>query len=87
MVRPCVDSVSASALVNGLDNDPQGFSPSLPSSTIGWVLISNAQEFVAAQGFQYVGPLRSCDLFCVLDVDRLPVGFDQRSHGAALMIY
>lgn len=87
MVRPYVDSVAAGVLIAGLDNDPQGFSPSLPSSTIGWVLISYAQEFVAVQDFQYAGPLKSRDLFCVLDVGRLPVGFIQRPFGGELMIY
>ncbi|MFV0292133.1 MAG: hypothetical protein ACK5II_02500 [Paracoccus sp. (in: a-proteobacteria)] len=87
LVRPYVDSVAANILISGLDNELQGFSPSFPSSTVGWILISYAQEFVAVKDFQYVGPLKSRDLFYVLDVGRLPVGFVQRPHGGGVMIY
>lgn len=86
-VRPYVDSITAEVTVIGLDNEPQGFSPSLPSSTVGWILISYAQEFVAVHDFQYSGPLKCRDLFSVLDIGRLPVGLDQRPYESALMIY
>lgn len=70
LVRPCIDGVAANISITGLDRKPQGFSPSLPSSAVGWILILYAQDFIAARDFNCVGPLKPLDLFSVMNIGR-----------------
>lgn len=87
MVKPYVADISSHISISGLDNSPQGFSPSAPSSTVSWILTSYAQEHVAVEDFRYSGPRKCEDLLEILKSGRLPVGFTQGPLREKIFIY
>lgn len=87
MVKPYTSDISSSVSISGLDNSPQGFSLSLPASTVSWLLISYAQEHVAVSDFSYKGPEICKSLLEILKIGRLPVGFVDRPRGGELLVY
>lgn len=86
-IRPYLNDIVSKVLISGLNNEPRGFSPSRPASTVGWIFGYFAQEFVAVQDFHYAGPLRATDLCKVLDLGRIPVGYQEEPFSGILKIY
>lgn len=87
LTRPYISGISNGLDVTGLNNEPQGFSPSLPASTIEWILVSFAKEYVAKVEYGYFGPPRAEDLMICIELGRLPCGWASKPTGGVLAIY
>lgn len=87
MTKPYISGIAGNLVVPGIDNSPVGFGSSKPISTIEWIMIAYAQEYVAKADFGYFGPLKCSDLMTVLEAGRLPCAWVERPFGSRLGIY